>query len=177
MFSGATTVLSTSSAPHQVFELVERHGVTHIHLVPALLIRWLADPRIDDHDLSSLRILQSGGQRLQPETRDRAAKVIPSATVQENFGMAEGLLMFVRLDDPDEVRRETCGRPVCPDDELRLVADDGHDVPDGEVGELCVRGPYTLRGYFRAPEHNARAFTPDGFYRSGDLMRRHPSGN
>jgi 2,3-dihydroxybenzoate-AMP ligase len=177
MFSGATTVLSTSSAPERVFELVERHRVTHIHLVPALLIRWLADPGIDRYDLSSLRVLQSGGQRLQPETRDRAAKLIPNALVQENFGMAEGLLMFVRLDDQDEVRRETCGRPICQDDELRLVDDDGHDVSDGEVGELCVRGPYTLRGYFRAPEHNARAFTPDGFYRSGDLMFRHPSGN
>jgi len=50
-------------------------------------------------------------------------------------------------------------------------------VPDGEVGELCVRGPYTLRGYYGAAEHNAKAFTPDGFYRSGDLMRRHPSGS
>ena len=50
-------------------------------------------------------------------------------------------------------------------------------MPDGEIGELLCRGPYTLRGYFRAPEHNARAFTPDGFYRSGDLMWRHPTGN
>lgn len=177
MLHGATTVLSTSSAPRQVFELVERHRVTHIHLVPALLIRWLADPGIAGHDLSSLRVLQSGGQRLQPEVRDRAAALVPNALVQENFGMAEGLLMFVRLDDPDEVRRETCGRPVCPEDELRLVDDTGRDVPDGEVGELWVRGPYTLCGYFRAPEHNAVAFTMDGFYRTGDLMVRHPSGN
>jgi 2,3-dihydroxybenzoate-AMP ligase len=50
-------------------------------------------------------------------------------------------------------------------------------VEFGEVGEFCCRGPYTLHGYFNAPEHNARAFTPDGFYRSGDLMRQHPSGN
>ena len=50
-------------------------------------------------------------------------------------------------------------------------------MPDGEIGELCRRGPYTLRGYYGAPEHNQRPFTPDGFYRSGDLMRRHPSGN
>jgi non-ribosomal peptide synthetase component E (peptide arylation enzyme) len=50
-------------------------------------------------------------------------------------------------------------------------------VPDGETGELLARGPYTLRGYYNAPEHNQRAFTPDGFYRSGDLMWRHPSGN
>jgi non-ribosomal peptide synthetase component E (peptide arylation enzyme) len=83
----------------------------------------------------------------------------------------------VRLDDPDEVRYETAGRPVSPGDELRLVDEQGNDVPEGEIGELLVRGPYTLRGYFRVPEYNARTFTADGFYRSGDLMRRHPSGN
>ena len=60
---------------------------------------------------------------------------------------------------------------------MYLVDEDGRVVPDGEPGELIVRGPYTLRGYFRSPEHNARAFTPDGFYRSGDLLRKLPSGN
>jgi 2,3-dihydroxybenzoate-AMP ligase len=97
--------------------------------------------------------------------------------VQENFGMSEGMLFFVRLDDPQEVKLETCGRPICPDDEVRLVDDDGREVADGEVGELTCRGPYTLRGYFGVPEYNARQFTRDGFYCSGDLMRRHPSGN
>ena len=91
--------------------------------------------------------------------------------------MAEGLIMFVRSSDPPQVRRETCGRPASPADEVYLVDEDGHVVPDGEPGELIVRGPYTLRGYFRSPEHNARAFTPDGFYRSGDLLRKLPSGN
>src|SRR5205814_9125606 len=62
-------------------------------------------------------------------------------------------------------------------DEARLVDDEGKEVPPGEVGELTCRGPYTLRGYFGVPEYNARQFTPDGFYRSGDLMRLHPSGN
>ena len=55
--------------------------------------------------------------------------------------------------------------------------DEGREVRDGEVGELTCRGPYTLRGYFGVPEYNARQFTPDGFYCSGDLMRKHPSGN
>ena len=177
LLRGATCVLSMSVRPDDVFALVQRHRVTHIHLVPALLIRWINAPTAADYDLSSVRVVQSGGQRLQPETRTRAERVLPNCTVQENFGMAEGLLLFVRLDDDETVRRETCGRPICPDDEILLLDDDGSEVPPGTVGELCVRGPYTLRGYFRAPEHNARAFTPDGFYRSGDLMWRHPSGN
>jgi 2,3-dihydroxybenzoate-AMP ligase len=124
-----------------------------------------------------MRVIQSGGQRLQPEVRRRTKELIPSVFVQENFGMAEGMLMFIRPDDPEEVRMETVGRPVSPDDEVRLVDDDDNEVAPGEVGELLARGPYTLRGYFGVPEYNARAFTSDGFYRSGDLMRRHPSGN
>jgi 2,3-dihydroxybenzoate-AMP ligase len=85
--------------------------------------------------------------------------------------------MFVRLDDPLDVRRESVGRPVCEDDEILLLGEDDLPVPSGTPGELCCRGPYTLRGYFNAPEHNARAFTPEGFYRSGDMMRELPSGN
>jgi 2,3-dihydroxybenzoate-AMP ligase len=145
--------------------------------VPALLIRLINDPAIGKYDLSPLRVIQSGGQRMQPEVRLRAKQLIPSATVQENFGMSEGMLFFVRLDDPEEVRLETCGRPLSPDDEVKLVDDEGREVAPGEVGELTCRGPYTLRGYFGVPEYNARQFTPDGFYRSGDLMRLHPSGN
>lgn len=90
--------------------------------------------------------------------------------------MSEGLLMFVRPDDPEDVRLETVGRPISPDDEVRLVDDEGREVPPGTVGELCCRGPYTLRGYYHAPEYNARVFTSDGFYCTGDLMRRLPSG-
>jgi 2,3-dihydroxybenzoate-AMP ligase len=107
----------------------------------------------------------------------RTHRLIPSAFVQENFGMSEGMLFFVRLDDPHEVKLETCGRPISPDDEVKLADDEGREVPEGEVGELTCRGPYTLRGYFGVPEYNARQFTPDGFYRSGDLMRKLPSGN
>src|SRR5438105_3681862 len=174
---GARVVFSTDLSGENIFRLVEKHRVTHIHVVPALLIRWLADPAISRFDLSSLRVIQSGGQRLQPEIRIKCEQLIPSVTVQENFGMAEGLLMFVGMDDPLEVRRETVGRPISPDDEVMLLDDDGNIVPLGEGGELGCRGPYTLRGYYAAEEYNKRAFTPNGFYRSGDLMRQHRSGN
>jgi 2,3-dihydroxybenzoate-AMP ligase len=176
-FNGGRVVLSPTTRPEDMLALAAQHRVTHIKVVPALLIRLINSPEIGRHDLSSVRIIQSGGQRMQPEVRLRTHQLIPSAFVQENFGMSEGMLFFVRLDDPEEVKLETCGRPICPDDEVRLCDDDGREVPPGEVGELTCRGPYTLRGYYGVPEYNARQFTPDGFYRSGDLMRRHPSGN
>ena len=91
--------------------------------------------------------------------------------------MAEGLLCYTRLDEPDEIAFTTQGRPLSPADEIRIVNSDGTDVATGEVGELWCRGPYTIRGYFRAPERNREAFTADGFYRTGDLVRLDPSGN
>jgi 2,3-dihydroxybenzoate-AMP ligase len=177
LFNGGRVVLSTSAKPEDVFALIEKHGVTHIKVVPALLIRLLHDAAVSRYNLSSLKMIQSGGQSMLPEVRALSKKLIPSAFVQENFGMSEGLIMFVRLDDPEDVARETVGRPVSPDDEVRLLDDDDREVFGEQVGELCCRGPYTLRGYFGVPEYNARTFTTDGFYRSGDLMRRHPSGN
>jgi 2,3-dihydroxybenzoate-AMP ligase len=177
LLNGGKIVVSASTKPEDMCFLIQKHRVTHLKVVPALLIRVLNDPAVGRYDLSSLRIIQSGGQCLQPETRLLANKLIPNAFVQENFGMSEGLLMFVRLDDPEDVCLETVGRPISPDDEVRLLDDDGNEVPTGEVGELCCRGPYTLRGYFGVPEYNAWVFTADGFYRSGDLMRQHPSRN
>jgi len=177
LLHGACAVLGTSTRSEDIFSLIERHGVTHLELVPTLLIRLLNEPLLEHYDLSSIRIINTGGQKLQSEVKRRTEELLPNCKVQEVFGMAEGLLCYVRLDDPDELRYETAGRPVSPGDEIRLVDDEGNDVPEGEIGELLVRGPYTLRGYFRAPEYNARTFTPDGFYSTGDLMRRHLSGN
>jgi 2,3-dihydroxybenzoate-AMP ligase len=176
-WKGARVVLHESPRAEEVFPLIARERITHLELVPALLIRYINAPSIGDHDLSSVRVINTGGQKLQPEVKRRAETLFPNARVQEVFGMAEGLLMFVRLDDPDDVRFETVGRPVCDDDEIRIVDEEGNPVTDGEVGELLVRGPYTLRGYYGVPDYNARTFTADGFYCSGDLMRRHSSGN
>jgi 2,3-dihydroxybenzoate-AMP ligase len=91
--------------------------------------------------------------------------------------MAEGLCCSTQLDDPEEVIVNTQGRPISEADEFRIVDENLHDVPAGELGELITRGPYTIRGYFRAEEHNRTAFTPDGYYRTGDMVTLHPSGN
>ena len=175
-FNGGAVVLRSAARGERTV-LLARHRVTHIKVVPALLIRLINSEAVTQFDTSSIRYIQSGGQRLQPEVRIRTKELIPSVFVQENFGMSEGLLMFVRPEDPEEDRLETVGRPISPDDEVRLIDDEGNDVPFGEVGEMCARGPYTLRGYYGAPEHNAKVFTPDGFYCSGDLMRQNRAGN
>ncbi len=94
--TGSVYLAGSARAP-EVFAVIERHRITHIHVVPALLIRWLNDPATSAYDLGSVRVIQSGGQRLQPETRQRTQKVFRNVTVQENFGMSEGLLMFVRV--------------------------------------------------------------------------------
>jgi len=176
LFNGGKVVLTASARPEDVFPLVAKHRVTHIKVVPALLIRLINHPAVTQFDTSSVRVIQSGGQRMQPEVRRLTKRLIPTVFVQENFGMSEGMLMFVRVDDPEEVKLETVGLPISPDDEVRLLDDDDNIVAFGEIGEFCARGPYTIRGYYGAPEHNKKAFTTDGFYRSGDLMRQHPSG-
>jgi mycobactin salicyl-AMP ligase len=90
--------------------------------------------------------------------------------------MAEGLLNFTRLDDPPELLDNTQGRPLSPADEVRVVGPDDSPAAPGEEGELLVRGPYTINGYFRAGRDNERSFDPDGFYRSGDLVRLRDDG-
>jgi 2,3-dihydroxybenzoate-AMP ligase len=87
------------------------------------------------------------------------------------FGMGEGLLTLSSAAAPREARLTTVGTPVSDLDEFRVLDPSAErEVPDGEVGELACRGPYTLRGYFDAPEVNRAAFTSDGFYRTGDLV-------
>ncbi|MBV9099813.1 MAG: (2,3-dihydroxybenzoyl)adenylate synthase [Candidatus Dormibacteraeota bacterium] len=173
---GGRTVIASGTEPETAFALIQEHGVTCTALVPALAIRWMDSPSRAGYDLSSLRLLQVGGARLNPEAARRVTPTL-GCTLQQVFGMAEGLLNFTRFDDPEDVIIDTQGRPASAQDEIRVVDDSDRDVPPGEPGHLLARGPYTIRGYFRAEEHNARAFTRDGFYRTGDVVRIHPSGN
>ncbi|MFD6269191.1 (2,3-dihydroxybenzoyl)adenylate synthase [Nocardia asteroides] len=174
--TGGAIAFTLDPSPEAAFAAIERHQVTVTALVPPLAQLWSAAVDWEDADLSSLRLLQVGGARLA-EVNARDVEPALNCRLQQVFGMAEGLLNFTRLDDDDELICTTQGRPLSPADELRVVDAEGADVAPGEEGELLTRGPYTLRGYYRAPEHNARAFTPDGFYRSGDLVRQLPSGH
>jgi 2,3-dihydroxybenzoate-AMP ligase len=174
--SGGTVIFASSPSPEIAFPLIEATRPTVTAVVPAIALRWLDSELRAHHDLSSVELLQVGGAKLPSEAARRIIGEL-GCRLQQVFGMAEGLLNFTRLEDPEKVVIETQGRPLSPGDEIRIVDPDEQDVPPGERGELLARGPYTLRGYYEAEEHNRRAFTRDGFYRTGDIVRLHESGN
>ncbi|MFC7340111.1 (2,3-dihydroxybenzoyl)adenylate synthase [Saccharopolyspora griseoalba] len=174
--AGGRVVLARRPSPDEVFPLIERERVTQAPAVPPLALLWLDAAPESSHDLSSLQVLQVGGAKFGEEVARRVRPVL-GATLQQVFGMAEGLVNYTRLDDPEEVIVSTQGRPISPDDEVLVLDDEDDPVRPGETGHLLTRGPYTIRGYYAADEHNARAFTPEGFYRTGDLVRLTAEGN
>ncbi|MER6352747.1 AMP-binding protein [Streptomyces sp. NPDC001634] len=176
LLCGGRVVLGSPS-PEKAFTLIEQERVTATAVVPAIAQRWLDHRRSHpDADLGSLRVLQVGGSRLADQVARRVRPEL-GCTLQQVFGMAEGLLNYTRLYDSEDVICTTQGRPMCEDDELRVVDELGEPVPDGTPGVLLTRGPYTPRGYYHAEEQNARAFTEDGWYRTGDVVRLRADGN
>ncbi|QDQ09720.1 (2,3-dihydroxybenzoyl)adenylate synthase [Streptomyces spectabilis] len=176
LYAGARVVLSPSPDPETAFSLIAREGVTLTGLVPPLALLWTRAAATTAHDLSSLDVLLVGGAKFSEEAARRVRPAL-GCTLQQVFGMAEGLVNYTRLDDPEEVIVTTQGRPISPDDEIRVVDDADDDLPPGSTGHLLTRGPYTIRGYWNAPEHNARSFTADGFYRTGDIVRLTDTGH
>ncbi len=168
---GGTVVIAPGTAAEAVLPLIERERVTHIAAAVPLIVAWLNDPGRGRYDTSSLQVVQNGGARLAPELRRRVRQQF-GCRFQEIYGTGEGLLNMTRLDDDEERVLSSSGAPVCDDDEIRVVDNEGRDLPDGQLGELICRGPYTIRGYYDDPDADAKAFTADGFYRMGDLARK-----
>jgi len=176
LLNGGKIVLAQGTEPETVCDLIAGERITWLCAVPAMVVNWLNTPGFRHADLSSLTSLAVGGARLNPEPARRVLEEIGPVLTQV-YGMAEGLCCTTRRDDPEEVIVETQGRPISEADEFKIVDDQSKEVGPGELGELITRGPYTIRGYYKAKEHNRTAFTPDGFYRTGDMVRLHPSGN
>lgn len=182
LHAGAATVLAPRPDADTAFRLIEAEGVTISGVVPPLAAAWVQAAARTGRDLSSLDVLLVGGAKCGRELAERIGSAL-GCRLQQVFGMAEGLVCYTRLDDPEDLVLSTQGRPISPDDEVRVVNPDdplakSDDlVEPGEIGALLTRGPYTIRGYYNAAEHNKTAFTEDGFYRTGDLVRRRESGH
>lgn len=163
---GACLVLATADA-RSAFELMERAQATEV-LIGHGHYQAVMSPDFD-RVRGGLRHVILSGAKVSPALMDRVDDGTDHWAGQL-FGMSEGLLTVTPVPSPREARRATVGTPVSADDEVRILDPGGEvELSDGEVGELCCRGPYTITGYFAAPEHNRTAFTSDGFYRTGDL--------
>ena len=170
-YYGGIVVLAASGQAEEVFSLVSRERVSVIAAAVPLISNWLVADLPAGCDLSSLKVIQNGGARLAPELRQRIISKF-GCQPQEIYGTAEGLINMTRTDDPLDLMLNSSGSPVCEDEEIKVVDDFGNEVSDGESGELLTRGPYTIRGYYKADDKNAEAFTQDGFYRMGDIVRK-----
>jgi len=175
---GGSVVLTEARLVAESMEMMAAERVTITAAVPGLAMRWAEHARGAPALARRLRlyVVQVGGARLHG-THARMLSAALGCTTQQVYGMAEGLLCFTRLDDPPEVTEWTQGRPACPADEWRLVGETGQGVSSGQPGELHVRGPYTIGAYLASDADNAAAFAPGGWYRTGDIVRLHPSGN
>ncbi len=167
---GGIAVIAPDASIETIARLIETERVTVISAAVPLIVNWLNADLAGHRDFSSLRVMMNGGAKLVPELRRRVEQRF-GCTFQESFGTGEGLLNMTRLDDPPEIRFTSSGRPISSADEIRIVDEQGNDVPDGMVGELICRGPYTVRGYYNAPDKDRAAFTGDGYYRMGDMVR------
>ena len=175
IYAGARVVMAPLPTPNVAFPLIATEKVTITGLVPPLALLWLQASARNTHDISSLQVLLVGGAKLLPEVAKRITPEL-GCTLQQVFGMAEGLVNYTRLDDSNAIIVETQGRAISPDDEILILNDAGNPVAEGEPGNLLTRGPYTIRGYHDDPAANARSFTEDGFYRTGDVVKRTPEG-
>ncbi|WP_230409095.1 (2,3-dihydroxybenzoyl)adenylate synthase [Zooshikella harenae] len=170
LYAGGTVILAVDTQPDHCWRWIAQEQVTMTALVPPLVNVWLHARQQLSWDISCLEVLQVGGARLSPEVAKQIQPVL-GCKLQQVFGMAEGLVNYTRLDDSDEVIIHTQGKPMSLADEIRIVDDNDEVLPTGTVGHLQTRGPYTIQGYFKAPEHNQKAFTNDGYYRTGDRVR------
>jgi pyochelin biosynthesis protein PchD len=164
---GVTTVLMPKVDVPHMFELIERHRVTNALSIGPIAPQIMAYRDVARHDLSSLRLFAT-------MSRADLLEAHLKVSCSNLFGITEGLLLGCSEHDPPAARHRTQGRSGCAQDEIRLLDPESEQpVAAGTMGELCFRGPSSLRGYFNAPEINKDAFTSDGFYRSGDMMTAH----
>jgi 2,3-dihydroxybenzoate-AMP ligase len=170
VLTGGTTVFLDSTDLDDICRTIEKEKVTTIVWVPTLAKRLVTFERLADYDLSSLQRMHCGGGVSQPDLiREVMDKL--GCRYHNGYGSTEGVTTITRAADSEEVILNTVGKPTCPYDTYKVVDFDGRRLPVGEAGELLIKGPGVLTGYFKNPEENKKAFTSDGFFKTGDVAK------
>ena len=168
-YIGASHVILRKFEPAVVWETIERERVTHFDAVPTTIRLLLQEPSMEDRDLSSLRLVTYASEPMPPATITEWLERLPHTEAVQFYGMIEFLCVTAQQPWAQLGRLGTVGRPHVGTD-VRLVDEDGKDVPTGEIGEVIARCPCGMRGYWDDPEATALAM-PEGWMVTGDLGR------
>ena len=172
---GATTIVHRTFDPSKVVEEIERSRVTCVWMAPAMLRAVLDEPGVEERDLSSVRLIIAGGEKLPIPFIDRLERTFPSAWLADAYGLTETVSGDTFLDRTStRTKLGSVGRP-CVYLDLEVWGDDGQPVPDGERGEIVLRGPKVFAGYWRDPDATAAAFA-GGWFHTGDIGVRDEDG-
>ena len=173
LLNGAHNVMLRDVDLDAILETIPRYGITHTVFVPAVLQFLLATPGIDDTDFSSLQVIVYGASPISEQVLVASMARFGCGFVQA-YGLTEtcGGVVFLHPEDHDPGgplahRLRAAGRPM-EGVEVRIAGPDGAPLPTGEIGEVWIRSPSTMLGYWNKPEATADSITPDGWFRSGD---------
>ena len=165
---GGTTYIMERWTAHGALELIASARMTSVAGVPTQLALMLRDPDFDRFDFSSVQYIIVGGGPITPGLAQEARARFDAKLATRYSCTEAGIGLGTAFDDPEEDAIVSVGRPH-PSVALALRDGEGVDVPSGDIGEVCLRSPAVMSGYWRDPEQTAAAFTDDGFVRTGDL--------
>lgn len=171
---GGTVIICNVTSPDEIFPLIEDNSVTHTALVPSVAKMCIDFYKNNpDYNISSLKLIQIGGSLLDSYTGKEIVETL-KCTLQQVYGIAEGLICMTSPKDEDEIIYETQGTPISEYDEVKIVDENGNEVAEGEFGELYVRGPYTIYGYYNAP--NIKCVDDNMYFMTGDKVCKYKNG-
>ena len=170
--SGAALVLSDGFGPQTMLSLIERERITAVMTAPAVVARLVDSPKIEAHDIGSLRIVRTGAAGIPSAVVKRAEERLGCILVKAGGAMEACPFGQMSVEDPPQIRHSEAVGKVVPGGEVRVVDAAGEPLPPGSPGELLVRGAATSSGYYRDPERTVEAWGalgPDGWFRTGDI--------
>jgi len=170
ILTGGKVVMISSTRPKEILEAIEKEKVTTMILAVAQVQQIVDFPELDQYNISSLQVIATGGSYMPPEVIRKVFNRL-KCKFYNVYGSSEGPCTQTRFEDSDEVIFHTVGWPICPYDEFKVIDSNGCELPQGEEGELVARGPCIFLGYYKSDAENREAFTPDGFYRTGDIAK------
>jgi non-ribosomal peptide synthetase component E (peptide arylation enzyme) len=163
-------VLLDSTDNQDICETIQREKVTSVLWVPTLAQKMLQYEDLDKFDLSSLKKMHSAGGASHPGLVNEVTERL-GMKFYNGYGGTEGMTTITRPRDDLKVICTTVGRPTCPWDTYKVIDMDGNELPPNREGELVLKGPGVFTGYYNNPEENAKVFTKDGFFRTGDVAK------